>query len=215
MITNETLLMFDLDGTISDPLEGIAKSINYALSFFGLEEISPPDLGKYIGPPLEESFKEITGVCDDTEVAPFISKYRERYAEVGFSENRLYPGIKAALNDLSGRNIPLAVCTSKRRDFAEKILKMFGMLHLFKFVCGGDVGIRKWQQIESLISSGRVDGSCIMIGDRDVDLVAAHRNGVRSMGVLWGYGSRAELEKHSPVCLLNQPSDLLNLSGCP
>lgn len=213
MIINDTFLLFDLDGTISDPLDGIARSINYALSFYGREEISVPDLAKYVGPPLDESFKVITGISDDTEIALFISKYRERYSDVGFSENRIYPGIKTTINGLSDKNIPLAICTSKRQDFAEKILKLFGMLHHFKFVCGGDIGIKKWQQIESLISNGLIDHNCIMIGDRDVDLMAAHKNGIKAMGVLWGYGSQPELEKHSPMCLLNQPTDLLKLFG--
>ncbi len=211
MIMNNSLLMFDLDGTISDPLDGIARSINYALSFYGLEEIPVPDLAKYIGPPLDESFKDITGINDTIKLNSFISKFRERYSDIGFSENELYPGIRETIDELSNRNIPMAICTSKRKDFAEKILKLFGLLHYFRFVSGGDVGIHKWQQIESLMSKGVIDKNCIMIGDRDVDLVAAHKNGIKSIGVLWGYGSESELEKHSPLCLLNKPADLLNL----
>jgi phosphoglycolate phosphatase len=210
---NDTFLLFDLDGTISDPLDGIARSLNFALSFYGYDEIPVSELAHYVGPPVDEFFKTITGINDKIEINAFISKYRERYSDVGFSENKLYPGIRESINDLSNQSIPMAICTSKRQDFAEKILKHFSIRHHFKFVNGGDVGIKKWQQIESLIVSGSIDHNCIMIGDRAVDLLAAHKNRIKSAGVLWGYGSRTELETQSPIYLLSQPSDLLKLIG--
>jgi phosphoglycolate phosphatase len=210
---NRTFLLFDLDGTISDPLEGIARSFNYALSFYGYDEIPVPNFANYVGPPLDESVKKITGLINDNEVNAFISKYRERYSDLGFSENKLYPGIREVINDLSEHEIAMAICTSKRQDFAERILNLFGINDHFKFVSGGDVGIQKWQQIESLIDNGSIDHDCIMIGDRAVDLSSAQKNGIKSAGVLWGYGSRAELETQSPICLLSQPSDLLRLIG--
>ena len=210
---NATFLLFDLDGTISDPLHGIARSFNYALSFFGYEEIPVSGISEYIGPPLDESFKIITGINDNNKIRDFISKYRERYSEVGFSENKLYPGIKESIDDLSKKNISMAICTSKRKDFAERILELFGIRQHFKFVSCGDIGIQKWQQIASLIESDSIDHNCIMIGDRAIDLSAAHKNGIKSAGVLWGYGSRTELETQSPICLLSQPSDLLKLIG--
>ncbi|MEJ2154319.1 MAG: HAD hydrolase-like protein [Desulfobacteraceae bacterium] len=208
---NNSLLLFDLDGTISDPLEGIARSFNYALSFYGHDEVPISDLSQYIGPPLDECFKMITGIDEHIEINNFISKYRERYSDVGFSENKLYPGIRESITALSSQNVAMAICTSKRRDFAERILRLFGIRHHFRFVSGGDSGIQKWQQIESLMDSGAIDDSCTMIGDRAVDLSAAHKNGIKSAGVLWGFGSRAELEAQSPICLLSQPSDLLIL----
>lgn len=208
---NNTFLLFDLDGTISDPLEGIAGSFNYALSFYGYEEVPISDIAEYVGPPLDETFKAATGVTDNDKIKAFISKYRERYSDIGFSENKLYPGIKESINALSSKNIPMAICTSKRQDFAERVLDLFGIRHHFRFVSGGDIGIQKWQQIESLIESGAMDLHSIMIGDRSVDLSAAHKNGIKSAGVLWGYGSRAELESQSPVCILSQPADLLKL----
>ena len=211
MVMNGTFLLFDLDGTLSDPLDGIARSFNYSLSFYGYEELPASDIAQYIGPPLDESFETITRSNDHIELKALIAKYRERYADVGFAENRLYPGIRESIEDLAKQNVPMAICTSKRQDFAEKILKHFDMRHHFKFISGGDVGIQKWQQIESLIDNGVIDRHCIMIGDRAVDLTAAHKNGIRSAGVLWGYGSRSELEAHAPLCLLSQPSDLLKL----
>jgi phosphoglycolate phosphatase len=99
----------------------------------------------------------------------------------------------------------MGVCTSKRVDFAEQILKMFGLRAHFRFVNGGEVGIHKWQQIEGLLARRAVTPSSIMVGDRAVDLIAAHRNGLQSAGMLWGHGSRAELEQEGPrylaICL--------------
>lgn len=210
---NDTFLLFDLDGTLSDPLDGIVRSFNFALSCYGYDEIPVSELAQYVGPPLDESFKTITGINDQAEINAFISRYRERYSALGFSENKLYPGIRESLTNLSNHRIPMAICTSKRQDIAEKILSLFDIRHYFKFVSGGDVGIKKWQQIQSLIDRGSIDRNCTMIGDRAIDLSAAHKNGIKSAGVLWGYGSRAELERHSPLCLLSKPSDLLKLIG--
>jgi phosphoglycolate phosphatase len=146
----------------------------------------------------------------------YLSRRREKNDEL-IPLKTTYRGvestIKESLNNLSNKNISMAICTSKRQDFAEKILAFFGISHFFRFVSGGDVGIQKWQQIESLIDSGSIDQSCIMIGDRAVDLSAAHKNGIQSVGVLWGYGSRTELESQSPICILRQPADLLKLIG--
>lgn len=209
---NEPFLLFDLDGTLSDPLDGIARSFNHALSFYGYEELPVSEITQYIGPPLDESFKTITGKDD---ISAFISTYRECYFDVGFKENTLYPGITETLAELSNRGIPMAICTSKRQDIAEKILDLFGLEHHFRFVSGGDAGIQKWQQIESLLERGLIDKNVIMIGDRAVDLTAAHKNGLPSAGVLWGYGSRSELEAESPRYVLSHPPELLRLiDGC-
>lgn len=205
------LLLFDLDGTISDPIEGIGRSINHALESRGYKTHPLADLAKYVGPPLDETFKAITGSIDDTEVAALIAKYRERYAEVGYSENTLYPGVEAAVSALDEKGVLMAVCTSKRQDFADQILRMFCLRSKFQFISGGDVGIRKWQQIEALLADNMISQQTLMIGDRAIDLTAAHKNGLDSVGVLWGYGSRAELEAESPRHLLTRPSELTKL----
>jgi phosphoglycolate phosphatase len=171
------------------------------------------DLAKYVGPPLDESFKAITGSSNDIEISELIAKYRERYAEVGYSENILYSGIELAINILAEKCIPMAICTSKRQDFADKILCMFGLRKYFQFVSGGDIGISKWQQIGLLLSDKVINQQTLMIGDRAVDLTAAHKNGIGSVGVLWGYGSRSELESEHPRYLLAQTSELINLAG--
>jgi phosphoglycolate phosphatase len=206
-------VLFDLDGTISDPILGIGRSINYALVGMGYEPRDPAELAIHIGPPLEHAFRALTGEDSPARVSEFVARYRERYGEVGYSENVLYPGIPEALAGLAEAGLRLGVCTSKRVDFAEKILDMFGLRSLFGIVSGGEIGTEKWQQIESLLGERLIDASTVMVGDRSVDLIAAHRNGMASAGVLWGYGSRAELEPEKPRYLLNSPSELQLLAG--
>jgi phosphoglycolate phosphatase len=204
------LVLFDLDGTISDPLEGIGRSINYALVHFGYEPLQLSELTKYVGPPLDEIFKEITGNETNSEV--LVAKYRERYGDIGYSENMLYPGVAEALLKINEANVPIALCTSKRQDFATRILEMFGIIHYFKFINGGDVGVSKSQQIESLLLQRQVSEYTVMVGDRAVDMIAAHENGLKAGGVLWGYGSHSELLNEAPLYLFNSPSDLIQLA---
>ena len=208
-------VMFDLDGTLSDPLVGIGRSINYALSSLGYEPLELAQLAVHVGPPLDHAFRAVTGEQSPARAQAFVAKYRERYAEVGYSENVLYPGIREALADLRETGLFLGVCTSKRVDFAEQILEMFGLRSLFRFVSGGEIGTEKWQQIESLLRQGFIDTSTVMVGDRSIDLVAAHRNGLSAAGVLWGFGSRNELELERPRYLLSSPNELQVLGGHP
>ena len=157
-------VMFDLDGTLSDPLVGIGRSINYALSSLGYEPLELAQLAVHVGPPLDHAFRAVTGEQSPARAQAFVAKYRERYAEVGYSENALYPGIREALADLRETGLFLGVCTSKRVDFAEQILEMFGLRSLFRFVSGGEIGTEKWQQIESLLRKGSIGSSTVMVG---------------------------------------------------
>ncbi len=207
-------LIFDLDGTISDPKDGIVRSLNYALSDHGFNEQDEDSLATYIGPPLDSTFKVLTQTDNADLIASLVAKYRERYSDVGFSENVLYEGIPQVLQRLSSvSGAQLGICTSKRVDFAEQILELFGLRHFFSFVNGGDVGIEKWQQLQALKEEGVIGGRSLMIGDRYVDLTAAHKNGIDSAGVLWGHGSRTELEEHQPKYLFSQPSELATLAA--
>lgn len=211
--TFHDLLLFDLDGTLSDPLVGIGRSLNYALAHFGHRTIGLAECSTYIGPPLDQAFRAITGTTSPDHVTALIAKYRERYAEVGYAENVLYPGIPEALARLAAARMPLAVCTAKPREFAERILELFGLRAYFAFVDGGQTGLHKWQQIEGLLAQGAVSTASVMIGDRSVDLLAAHRNGLHAAGVLWGHGSRQELEAERPRYLLTAPLELPILLG--
>ncbi len=215
MTAAHDLLLFDLDGTLSDPLVGIGRSLNYALAHFGYRTIELAECSAYIGPPLDQAFRAITGTTSPDHVTALIAKYRERYAAVGYAENVLYPGIPEALARLAEARMPLAVCTAKPLEFAERILEMFGLRAHFAFVDGGQSGLHKWQQIEGLLAQGAVSPASVMIGDRSVDLVAAHRNGLQAAGVLWGHGSRQELEAERPRYLLRAPLELPVLLGSP
>lgn len=207
-------LVFDLDGTISDPKDGVVRSLNYALQAHGFNVKDENELTSFIGPPLDFAFSSLTGSQESELIKSLVSKYRERYSEVGFSENTLYPGIAEVLQRLSAdRGITLGVCTSKRVDFAEQVLGHFSIRHHFSFVDGGDVGIEKRQQLEVLLKEGRINHNSVMVGDRHVDLTAAHHNQLQSAGVLWGYGSIEELSQHKPAHLFSKPCELADLAG--
>jgi phosphoglycolate phosphatase len=207
------VLLFDLDGTISDPIQGIGRCINYALDSLGFPLLPQDAIAPYIGPPLDETFRVLTGSNDVGLTDRFVEKFRERFSEIGFSENKLYPGITEALVTLSERGLTLGICTSKRSDFAETILKMFDLYDKFQFISGGDVGIEKYQQIETLLKKNIIDLDAIMIGDRYIDIEAGHKNGLKTAGVLWGYGTRVELESCSPKYLLEKRSELVTTFG--
>ena len=207
-------LIFDLDGTISDPKDGIVRSLNYALLEHDFEAQNENELATYIGPPLDSTFKTITNSNNTELILSLVSKYRERYSDIGFSENVLYNGIPEILEYLSMiSGTTLGICTSKRADFAERILEMFNLRHLFSFVNGGDVGIEKWQQLQSLKEESCINQKSLMIGDRYVDLTAAHKNNLHSAGVLWGYGSLDELKEHEPTHIFSNPSELSALAA--
>lgn len=205
-------LIFDLDGTISDPKDGIVRSLNYALSHHGFPSQDENELSTYIGPPLDSTFKILSNSNDEQLITALVAKYRERYADVGYSENVLYDGIPEVLTQLAATpNTKLGLCTSKRVDFAEQILKMFGLRDLFSFVSGGEIGIEKWQQLGALKEQGVVSGTAVMIGDRKFDLVAGSRNGFDSAGVLWGYGSKEEVAACEAEFVFEAPVELLGL----
>jgi phosphoglycolate phosphatase len=205
------LLLFDLDGTLSDPLVGISSSINYALESFGYAPRETSELAVFIGPPLDQTFSILTGISDEKRLLEFVTKYRERYLEVGYAENVLYPEVKETLQTLHRAGMPMAICTSKQEDPARKILKHFGLLENFLFMSGGDIGVHKWQQIEKLIAEKQVTQSSLMIGDRAIDLTAAHKNGLQSAGVLWGYGSEAELCAEKPNYFFRRVAEWLQV----
>lgn len=204
-------LVFDLDGTISDPAVGIYRSMNYALEHFGHKPISANEISKYIGPPLDLSFSAITGITSTQEISSLVSKYRERYSEIGFAENSLYAGVVDALQALASDGVPIGLCTSKRVDFAERVLQLFGIRQHFRFLSGGEIGIKKQDQLKSLLASETIARSSIMIGDRAVDIEAANANGMASVGVLWGHGSEQELVAANPQTLLSSPHQLIQL----
>lgn len=204
-------LVFDLDGTLSDPACGIGRSINHALVSFGFAPIAEAAVPQYIGPPLDQSFRALTGSNAPELIAALVAKYRERYADVGYAENVLYPGIPTALATLAERGHVMGVCTTKRVDFAEQILELFGLRALFAFVSGGEIGVHKDQQLRELLERSAIGDGSVMIGDRAFDVHAAKTNGLRSVGVLWGHGSHAELTAAGADVLLEAVPGLVTL----
>jgi phosphoglycolate phosphatase len=204
-------LIFDLDGTLIDSAIGIARSINHSLNYHGYAEQSASNLIKYFGPPIDHAFKHLVDSSDQSLINSLVTKFRERYSSVGYSENTLYDGIEATLRVLHDSGVSLGVCTTKRVDLAEKVLSMFGLRGNFDFVSGGDVGVQKWQQLERLLQERIITSNSIMIGDREGDLIAAHKNGLHSAGVLWGYGDITELSSHNPNFIFESPAELTKL----
>jgi phosphoglycolate phosphatase len=204
-------LIFDLDGTISDPFVGISRSINYALEALSYEPVDPESVRPLIGPPLTEIFEHLLGPLPEADMLDLVDKYRERYATVGYAENDLYEDIPHTIDQLAGNGYRMGICTSKRADYAVRIVEMFGLSQYFSFVDGGGVGVEKRKQIEAMVANGLSSDTAIMIGDRAVDILAGKSNALAAAGVLWGFGERPELEQAAPDFLLETPGELVDL----
>ena len=209
-----TTLIFDLDGTLSDPALGVVRCINFALTSFDQPPRADHEITRHIGPPLEQ----ILVLSDDDDpayISALAARYRDLYAELGYRENKLYPEAKATLAALKNFGFQLGVCTSKLRPNAIKILELFDLVRYFDFISGPLATETKSEQLKNLLQSGTIDSDALMIGDRAIDMQAAHENRLQSAGVLWGYGEREELESEQPAFLFNSFSELLHaLTQC-
>ena len=205
-------VLFDLDGTLSDPREGITRSIAYALERLGIEPPALDLLTFAIGPPLRESLARLIGTTEREAVERALALYRERFADVGLFENALYPGMKDAISELRRSGTPMFVATSKPLVYAIRIVRHFGLESSFEAVHGCELdGTRenKVELLEHLVGRHALDsGHCTMIGDRGVDMIAARRHGMRAVGALWGYGSREELVEGGANLICGSPHDL-------
>jgi len=191
--------LFDLDGTITDPKVGITKSVAHALKYYGIEVEDLNSLCKFIGPPLKHSFMEYYGFSHE-KAEEAIQKYREYFAVKGLYENVVYDGMEDLLKYLRDNGVTLMVATSKPAVFAVKILEHFDLLKYFSFVSGSELnGERsaKAEVIKYALEQNHIEDKSrvIMIGDREHDIIGAKEAGIASIGVLFGYGSRDELEK--------------------
>lgn len=190
-------LLFDLDGTLTDPMVGITRSVQHALRYFGIEE---PDLKKlcpFIGPPLRDSFMVYYGFSK-SKATEAIDKYREYFSETGLYENMEYPGIRDMLAQLKAMGKSLYVATSKPELFAKQILEHFRLAGYFDYIGGADMEetrVRKGDVIRYVLEVNRLTdyGQAVMIGDREHDIIGARENNLDSVGVLYGYGSYDEL----------------------
>lgn len=211
---NKKYILFDLDGTLTDPYEGITKSAQYGLEKVGIIE-DQENLKKIIGPPLKDAFMELYGLSQsDAETA--IKYYRIRYADVGFKENFLYDGIEDCLKSLKKAGKVIILATSKPDESALKILELFGISQYFAFLSASTLdGDRntKGKVIEYAIKSMCIKdiSEAIMIGDRLYDIKGAKEFGMDSIGVLYGYGSLKELQQCEPTFLCESVTELKRL----
>ena len=195
MIAARTLL-FDLDGTLTDPGEGITNSVAHALRSYGITPPPREALYCFIGPPLHESFQRFFGFSE-AQSFEAVERYRDYYRDRGIWENRLYPGIEPLLGQLTAAGYQLALATSKPLVFARQILDHFGLTPHFTWLCGAELdGARTAKAevvAEALRQSGAAAHTALMIGDREHDVAGARACGLACIGVLYGYGSREEL----------------------
>lgn len=210
-LANTKTLIFDLDGTISDPFEGIFRSINYALESCGFEVVDAECVRPMIGPPLTEIFACLVGTSNARRIGELIDKYRERYATRGYAENVIYEDIPATISSLTEKGYTLGVCTSKRADYAAAIIDLFNLATHFEFLSGGGDGVEKSQQLRSLITNGLEAKTALMIGDRRFDIDAAKSNGIASIGVSWGFATFDELAVAGADHIVDSPAELLRM----
>ena len=205
-------VLFDLDGTITDSSCGILNSVEYALRKYG---VSPPErenLYFFIGPPLDASFAKLLGITlSDANV--LVEYYREYYRETGIFENHLYEGVEQLLRDIknSGRKIVLA--TSKPEEFALKILSHFKIDKYFDIIAGATFDGTRSEKAEVIAyamgKAGITDiTTCVMVGDRKYDCIGAAHLGIDSIGVLYGFGSLAELTAAGAKYIAGTPKDI-------
>lgn len=204
-------LVFDLDGTLSDPSVGIARSLNHALGVHGFATAPEALVAAEIGPPLDEIFAKLIPADAADAIPALVTSYRERYASVGYAENEVYPGVPELLAALASAGYRLGVCTSKLASYSGSILELFGIRGHFAFVDGGDIGVKKSQQLAGLLERNEIDADAVMIGDRLVDIEAARANRLRSIGVRWGFGSAGEIDAAAPTYIAATVADLAAL----
>ena len=206
------ICLFDLDGTLTDSQEGIINSVKNALSHFGITAKEPTELRKFIGPPLKESFSKIYGFSEE-ETLTAIVKYREYFAETGIFENKVYEGIPELLKKLREEGKTLGVATSKPEVFAKRILEKFEIMEYFEFIAGSELDgarSRKSEVINYALDNLDPLRSkvCVMIGDREHDVIGAKEAGVQSVGVAYGYGSYNELKSAGAKTIADSVEDL-------
>jgi phosphoglycolate phosphatase len=204
-------IFFDLDGTLTDPKPGITRSIQYALQKLDHPAIPTEDeLTWCIGPPLRASFVRMIG---DHAADRAVALYRERFSDVGLYENGVYDGIGDVLTTLCTAGHRLFVATSKPHVFAERIIDHFGLRHHFERVFGSELDgtrVDKSHLLEYALREVSVDPArTLMIGDRSHDIIGAKNNGMKGIGVLYGYGSRNELLDAGAQHVCSSPAEIL------
>lgn len=209
-------VLFDLDGTITDSGEGITKSVQYALKKGFKIDADLDDLRCFVGPPLLEQFMSYANLTkEQAELA--VKLYRERYESIGIYENRLYVGIRTLLKQLKEEHFQIALSSSKPKVYCEQILKYFDVYRYFDLVEGAEMDGRRTDKAEvvhEVIRRLHMEDQkdrMVLVGDRNYDIIGARHEGISSIGVTYGYGSKEELEAVWPACIVDTTEELRNV----
>ena len=205
-------ILFDLDGTLTDPGEGITNSVAYALEKYGIKVKDRTELYKFIGPPLLDSFMEFYGFTEE-QAREAIVFYRQYFTTKGMFENQVYEGITELLENLKKAGKRLIVATSKPYEFSVEILKHFDLLKYFDYVSGAtldETRSAKGDIIQYALRQNELENisEIVMVGDRKHDVIGARQNGIDTIGVLYGYGSKKELEEAGAKYLASFPQEV-------
>lgn len=207
--------LFDLDGTLTDPGEGITRSVQYALAKFGINVENRQELYCFIGPPLHESFEVYYGFSRP-DAMKAVEYYREYYAVKGIFENLVYDGIPEALAELRDSDVGICLATSKPELYAKQILEHFGLDGYFTAVAGSEMDGTRTKKAEVVERALGLLGNpdvrdCVMVGDREHDVLGGAAHGLDTIGVLFGYGSREELERAGATYIAADPADIVKI----
>ncbi len=205
-------VFFDLDGTITDSGLGITKSVQYALRAFGIEETNLKKLEPFIGPPLKDSFMEFYHM-DEEQANKAVKAYREYYEVTGLFENEVYDGIPNVLKQLKEAGKEMVLATSKPEVFAKKILEHFQLDSYFSIIAGADLEGNRVEKLDVMkyaigLANSEDYTQIVMIGDRKYDIEASNQLGIETIGVLFGFGSREELERAGATYLVETPAEI-------
>ncbi|MGG3674994.1 phosphoglycolate phosphatase [Bacillus cereus] len=204
--------LFDLDGTLTDPKEGIINSVLYALEKIGIEEVNISELDSFIGPPIQQSFVNRYNM-NEIEVERAVFYFREYLKQSGLLENKVYDGITTLLQELKDAGNRLFVATSKPTVFAKQVIEHFQLTTFFEEIVGSNLNgtrIKKEEIIAHILQTNEElkKEEMVMIGDRKHDVIGANRNGIASIGVLYGYGSEIELSDAGAVHIVKDVEEL-------
>ena len=211
----QSVVLFDLDGTLTDPKLGITRCIQYALSELGYKPPDADELHWCIGPPLKDSFSQLLKTLDYTVIEQAILLYRRRFATIGLFENSLYPQIPEILKAIRFAGYKTFVATSKPYIYATQIIEYFGLSLLFDDVYGSEFdGTRsiKGDLIQHILRTENLSSSSVvMVGDRSHDIIGAKQHQIASIGVTYGYGTEEELKAHGADLIAHSPDDIPRL----
>ena len=206
-------VLFDLDGTLTDPGIGITNSILYALKRTQMPVLPREELYQFIGPPLLEEFQKVFGITEERS-EQILTEFRVYFEKTGIYENQMYTGVPEMLQELQRSECRLVLATSKPEVFAVRVLEHFGLLEYFEVVAGSTIQetrSAKGEVIAYALKQCGNPGSAIMVGDRKHDILGARENGIASLGVLYGYGSREELTAAGADFLADHVEDIVRL----